>query len=79
MKHSPLVILGIDAGDPVFIQRWGQEGYLPTIASILERGCWARTGGPELVPIRFLDRAHTANRLCSAFCGTVSTQLWAGL
>jgi hypothetical protein len=31
MKHGLLAILGIDAGDPDFIQRWTQEGYLPTI------------------------------------------------
>ncbi len=49
MSTPPLVILGLDAGDPSFIQRWAQEGYLPMIASIMERGCWGRTGGPELI------------------------------
>jgi predicted AlkP superfamily phosphohydrolase/phosphomutase len=48
-ETPPLVILGIDAGDPGFIEQWAREGYLPTIASIMERGCWAQTGGPELV------------------------------
>lgn len=47
--NAPLIILGFDTGDPEFIQRWAQEGHLPTIASIMERGCWGRTGGPELV------------------------------
>jgi predicted AlkP superfamily phosphohydrolase/phosphomutase len=48
-KTPPLIILGLDAGDPGFIRRWAQAGYLPTIASVMERGCWGRTGGPELV------------------------------
>lgn len=48
-KASPLVILGLDAGDPRFIQRWAQEGYLPTIASTMKRGCWGQTAGPELI------------------------------
>lgn len=38
-KETPmLVILGFDVGDPVFIERWSQEGYLPTLASIMKRG-----------------------------------------
>jgi predicted AlkP superfamily phosphohydrolase/phosphomutase len=48
-KNPPLVIFGLDAGDAEFIQRWAREGYLPTIASIMERGCWAQTSGPELI------------------------------
>jgi predicted AlkP superfamily phosphohydrolase/phosphomutase len=48
-KNSPLVILGLDAGDPDFIQKWGQEGYMPTIASIMKRGCWGKTTGAELI------------------------------
>jgi predicted AlkP superfamily phosphohydrolase/phosphomutase len=46
---GPLVILGIDAGDPEFLQRWTREGHLPTLAGIMERGSWGRTGGPELI------------------------------
>ena len=49
VDNPPLVILGLDAGDPDFIVRWAQEGYLPTIASIMDRGCWAKTSGPELI------------------------------
>lgn len=48
-KASPLVILGFDVGDPDSIQRWAGQGHLPTIASIMKRGCWGRTAGPELV------------------------------
>ncbi|MGH7807211.1 MAG: alkaline phosphatase family protein [Thermodesulfobacteriota bacterium] len=48
-SRPPLVILGVDAGDPDFIQKWAQEGYMPTIASIMKRGCWGRTAGAELI------------------------------
>ncbi len=48
-KKNPLVILGLDAGDPDFIQQWAQQGYLPTIASIMKRGFWGKTSGPELI------------------------------
>lgn len=48
-KNSPLVILSLDAGDPDFIERWAKEGYLPAIASIMERGCWGKTGGAEAI------------------------------
>ncbi|MEJ2153335.1 MAG: alkaline phosphatase family protein, partial [Gemmatimonadota bacterium] len=45
----PLVILGLDVGDPKWLERWVSEGYLPTLASIIERGVSARTTGPDLV------------------------------
>ena len=46
---GPLVILGIDAGDPDFLERWVQGGHLPTLARIMDRGSWGRTGGSELI------------------------------
>jgi hypothetical protein len=48
-KTCPLVIFGFDAGDLDLLQRWAQEGYLPTLASIMKRGCWARITGPDLL------------------------------
>jgi predicted AlkP superfamily phosphohydrolase/phosphomutase len=47
LQAPPLVILGIDVGEPAEIARWAQQGYLPTIASIMQRGWWGRTAGPE--------------------------------
>jgi predicted AlkP superfamily phosphohydrolase/phosphomutase len=47
--RTPLVILGIDAGDPDFLERWVRAGDLPTLARIMERGSWGRTGGAELI------------------------------
>lgn len=49
MAHSPVVIIGLDAGDPDFIEQWASEGQLPTIAGLMKRGCWGRTAGPEHV------------------------------
>ena len=49
LRSPPLIVLGLDAGDPNFIQRWAEEGYLPTISKVMKRGCWARTTGPELI------------------------------
>ena len=49
MGQPPLVVLGVDAGDPELLLNWAGEGDLPTLAGILERGCWAGTSGAELV------------------------------
>lgn len=48
-KTPPLMIFGLDGGDAGFIRRWAEEGYLPTIASIMQRGCQGAVGGPELL------------------------------
>lgn len=48
-KTPPLIVLGIDAGDPGFIEEWAAEGHLPAIASIMKSGFYGRTAGPELV------------------------------
>jgi predicted AlkP superfamily phosphohydrolase/phosphomutase len=48
-KKPPLVIFGLDAGDPNVILRWVRDGYLPTIASLMKRGFWGRTAGSEMV------------------------------
>ncbi len=44
-----LAIFGVDAGDPEYITKWIREGHLPNIASIMQEGVWAKTGGAELV------------------------------
>jgi predicted AlkP superfamily phosphohydrolase/phosphomutase len=45
----PLVVLGFDVGDPEWLRRWAEEGYLPTLASIMQKGVWGRTTGPDLI------------------------------
>lgn len=49
VNMPPLVIFGIDGCDAGLIKRWAHEGYLPAIASLLQRGCWGEIGGPELM------------------------------
>jgi hypothetical protein len=46
-QSPPLAILALDAGDSGFIERWVRGSYLPTVASIMKRGCWGRIVGPE--------------------------------
>jgi len=48
-RAPPLVILGIDAADPELLQRWTRDGHLPAIESIMRRGCWGITSGPEMI------------------------------
>ena len=49
VNPSPLIILGLDGGDPDLIQRWSEAGYLPNIRSIMQKGCWGRTTGVDLL------------------------------
>ncbi|MFN2383040.1 MAG: hypothetical protein ABR559_02115 [Gemmatimonadota bacterium] len=49
MPRGPLVVLGIDGGDPAWLRTWAAEGWLPTLAGVIERGCWGETGGAELI------------------------------
>lgn len=46
---APLIVLGIDAGDPELITQWALDGTLPVIDSIMRRGCYAKTAGPEMI------------------------------
>ena len=48
-KTRPLVVLGLDTGDYESICRWVDQGHLPTIGSIMQRGCYGTTGGPEMI------------------------------
>ncbi|HLB46331.1 MAG TPA: alkaline phosphatase family protein [Anaerolineales bacterium] len=48
-RNSPLVILGIDSADPGLLARWTREGYLPTLAAVMQRGCWGTIESAEQV------------------------------
>ncbi len=48
-SNPPLVIIALDGGDADLIRQWTREGYLPTIASIMQQGCYGSIGGPELL------------------------------
>jgi predicted AlkP superfamily phosphohydrolase/phosphomutase len=45
----PLLVFAFDSGDPRLLHRWAEEGHLPTIASLMNKGCWAQTTGGELL------------------------------
>src|SRR5579863_9738628 len=47
-KGPPLIILGLDVGDPQDIQNWSRAGYLPNITAVMQKGCWGRIAGPEM-------------------------------
>jgi predicted AlkP superfamily phosphohydrolase/phosphomutase len=49
MNKSPLVIIGIDAGDPELLEQWTADGTLPNLGEIMARGCWGRTTGTDLM------------------------------
>lgn len=48
-EHGPLVILAFDAGDAELIEQWADEGHLPTMKGLLERGVQSRLTGPEFI------------------------------
>jgi len=42
-KQNPrIVVIGLDSADFYLIQNWINEGYLPTMASLITRGCWGK-------------------------------------
>lgn len=42
MSKSPVVAIGLDAADPVLLERWLDEGQLPTLARLRDQGAYAR-------------------------------------
>ena len=45
----PLVILAIDAADIELVKRWTADGHMPTLAGIMNAGCFLEVGGADLV------------------------------
>lgn len=45
----PLLLFGLEAADFHLIKRWADVGQLPNIASLMERGCWGKLAGSEMV------------------------------
>jgi predicted AlkP superfamily phosphohydrolase/phosphomutase len=46
---APLVIFGIDCGDPALLEQWLADGSLPALAALRARGAWGRVASPEQV------------------------------
>ncbi len=47
-RSAPLLVFGIDAGDPELLESWIADGSLPHLAALVREGSRARTGGAEL-------------------------------
>lgn len=47
--RSPVVIFAIDSADSELVLQWMDEGHLPTLRSLVDRGFIARIDEPELV------------------------------
>ena len=70
---AKVIAIGMDAGDPVLLERWMDGGLLPGLAALRREGAWGRPIDARLV--RFLlvnlDRAVPDDELFDA--------LWPGL
>ena len=42
MSNTPVILLGLDAGDIVLIEQWAAQGMLPTFASLLSKAAHGR-------------------------------------
>ncbi|WP_309671577.1 alkaline phosphatase family protein [Gemmatimonas sp.] len=45
----PLVILAIDSADIELVTRWTESGHMPTLAGIMQAGCFLKIDGADLV------------------------------
>ena len=67
----PVIALGLDAADPLIVERWMDQGHLPTLARLRERGVYARLANFDYC------RAEAA---CTSFltgCSPWRTGRWA--
>ena len=48
-RRSPLTILAFDAADAGLLEQWSEQGYLPTLKGLLDRGIHCRLRGQEFV------------------------------
>ena len=39
-RHSPVLMIGLDAAESTLIQRWMAQGLLPNLSGLMERGGW---------------------------------------
>lgn len=46
--NTPLLVFGIDAGDPALLEQWIADGSMPHLAALVRDGSRTRTGGDEL-------------------------------
>lgn len=48
-RRNPIVVIGLDSADPILIEKWSNEGYLPTITSLMNRGYWGRLNSTAVI------------------------------
>jgi len=49
VTRAPLIVLGLDVGDPRQLSAWIEQGHLPAIASIVSRGTTGLLTGPDML------------------------------
>lgn len=69
MKH-PVIVLGLDAADPVILERWMDEGHLPVLARFRTRGAYGRLTTFEY------GRAETCNTTFLTGCSPSRHGYW---
>jgi predicted AlkP superfamily phosphohydrolase/phosphomutase len=48
-QAPPLVLFALDAAEPGLMARWIDEGCMPTLGALRQRGGWGTTTGPEMI------------------------------
>ena len=70
MSASPVMVIGVDAGEPTLIERWMDLGLLPTMARLRASGTYTRLKTPEIC------RAETASTIFLTGCEPSRTGQW---
>ena len=48
MSSQRVVVIGIDMGDATLVREWSDNGHLPNMAGLLEKGTWLDLGRDDL-------------------------------
>ena len=70
MSVGPVMVIGVDAGEPTLIERWMDQGLLPAMARLRANGTYTRLKTPEYC------RAETACTLFLTGCEPRRTGRW---
>jgi predicted AlkP superfamily phosphohydrolase/phosphomutase len=70
MSKTPVIVIGLDAADPVLLERWMDGGHLPTLARLREEGAYGRLTTFEY------GRAETCNTTFLTGCGPWKHGYW---
>ncbi len=66
----PVIVIGVDAGDPILVERWMDQGLLPTMARLRAAGTYTRLQSHDYC------RAETASTIFLTGCGAHRTGMW---